>query len=340
MRRQSNLWPIVSLALVAVVLLGLSTLKPREEIIDEEVTGWEIVQPPDDVTTMALMGDTLWTAGKRGVTGIDVETRELIEFPCDVRLTYVRHLLVEGDVMWIGHDNGLTRYSGGACTTYTAEDGLTDGRVNHVMRRSDSVLWVGSSRGAFYEEGDGWHRVTVDDGLFDNMVNVVFEDSRGGLWFGSQSSPRGGLSVLVDGEWSYFTVENGMPHNNVNMIMEDKDGTVWVATGLFNVGGAVHFERGSDGWRIKEVLDGSSGLPEGKTRLVYRDADGALWIGSENNGLARIEGGEITVLTEEDGLSNVEVKVIWRDPDGGLWMGTRNGVTILSSMDLDVITNK
>ena len=329
---RQNTIVVVTLILVIGVLGGFALLRPAEE--ETAPTGpWTIIRPPSDVTCMAPIGDTLWVGGKLGIVGVKLQGFEVTDFPYDIKLSYVRHMIVDGGNLLVGHDNGLTIFNGSTYRTYTAKDGLIDGRVNYILISRNAELWVGTAQGAYHKSGDQWPRITTEDGLLSDQVNVMLEDGEGGLWFGSDVAPLGGISILKDGKWTYFTTDNGLPHNDVNSFYMEHDGSVWAATGLLNVGGAVHFVEKDGSWVISDVLNVEDGLPEGKVRSVYRDPSGVLWIGSENKGLARIEAGGIQVFTGEQGLSHEEVKVFWTDGEGNLWLGTRNGVTVLSMED-------
>ena len=336
---RQSLAALGSVAIALVVLAALPALIPSDGG-DGEEEPWRIIREPGDVTCMVPLGDTLWVGGKLGVVGISLDDGSLVDFPCDIKLSYVRHMIADRGGLLIGHDNGLTNYTTSGCVAITASDGLVDGRVNYLLSDSGGVLWAGTGQGAYYNDGGGWLRLTVDDGLLNNVVNVMLEDAEGGLWFGSDVAPLGGVSVLRGGVWTYFTTGNGLPHNDINSLYLDADGSVWAATGLLDRGGAVHFVQSGGEWTISEVLTADDGLPGGKVRSVYRDPGGVLWIGSENNGLARLEGGSIQVFTQKEGLSHEEVKVMWTDPGGSLWLGTRNGVTVLSPDDQRALGRK
>lgn len=331
--QKNNTTPVLVLALVALTLVTMAYLG-KKDTPDIEPPVWTILNPPSDVTCMVEQDGVLWVGGKAGVVGIDIDTKEVSDIPCNERMTYTRHMLIDDGVLWIGHDRGLTRYTEERCRTLTEEEGMVDDRVNYLMKTSDDTLWAGTWHGAYYLRDGVWSRITVNDGLLDNYVNTMIEDSHGGLWFGSYTAPEGGISVYMDGEWQYFTTDNGLVHNNIVQFFEDTDGSIWVSTGLMDVGAAIRFTYNGEAWELAEVLDDSDGLPLGKIRSVYRDPDGSLWIGSENNGLSVETESGFRILTTEDGLSHDEVKVYYLASDGGLWLGTRNGITVLSSDDL------
>ena len=329
---KNNTTPILVLGLVALILGGMIYLV-NQNPPEIEPPVWTILNPPSDVTCMVEQDGVLWVGGKAGVVSIDIETKEVEDIPCSERMTYTRHMLLDGDTLWIGHDRGLTRYTADGCRTLTEQEGMVDDRVNYLLKTNDT-LWAGTWHGAYYLRDSEWNRITVNDGLLDNYVNTMIEDSYGGIWFGSYTAPNGGISIYMDGEWQYFSTDNGLVHNNIVQFFEDTDGSIWVSTGLMDVGAAIKFTYNGEAWEIAEVLDDSDGLPLGKIRSVYRDPDGYLWIGSENNGLSVETDEGFKILTTEDGLSHDEVKVYFVASDGGLWLGTRNGITVLSKDDL------
>jgi len=329
---KNNTTPILVLILVALILGGMVYLG-KQNPSDVEAPVWTILNPPSDVTCMVEQDGVLWVGGKAGVVSIDIETKEVADIPCSERMTYTRHMLLDGDTLWIGHDRGLTRYTADECRTLTEQEGMVDDRVNYLLKTNDT-LWAGTWHGAYYLRDCKWSRITVDDGLLDNYVNTMIEDSYGGIWFGSYTAPNGGISIYMDGEWQYFSTDNGLVHNNIVQFFEDTDGSIWVSTGLMDIGAAIKFTFNGESWEIAEMLNDSDGLPLGKIRSVFRDPDGYLWIGSENNGLSVQTEDGFRILTTEDGLSHDEVKVYFVASDWGLWLGTRNGITVLSKDDL------
>lgn len=325
----NNRTSIIVIVLVALVLGSMAILGNKEPVIEEPPV-WTIIRPPTDVTTMVDSGEIIWVGGKEGVIGVNEETHELVEFPCEQRLTYTRNMLWEDGVLWIGHDRGLTRWTEDGWYTYNEEDGMVTDRVNWVMRDKDGVLWAGTWHGAYFNDGSGWDRITTSDGLLNNYVNTIKQHSNGDIWFGSYVSPEGGISVKTSDGWQYFSTENGLVHNNIVQFFEDTDGSMWVCTGLLNIGAGVRFEYENRVWVIKQLLTSEDGIPGGKIRSVYRDKQGILWVGTEDKGLALLDDAGIRVISIENGLSHDEVKVYLEDGLGNLWLGTRDGITVLT----------
>jgi len=334
LKSQSNSTVFLVLGLMVVTLLAMVYLGGRDTAEPEEPK-YTILNPPGDITCMVEQEGVLWVGGKSGVIGIDLETLDLVEVPCNERMTYTRHMLLDNDTLWVGHDRGLTEITPGGCRTLTPAEGMVDDRVNYLLKSKDGTLWAGTWHGAYYLRDGVWRSITKSDGLLDNYVNTMIEDRYGGIWFGSYSAPNGGISIYMNGEWQYFTTDNGLVHNNIVQFYEDYDGSIWAATGLMNVGAAIRFEYVEGRWVIAEILDHEDGLPPGKIRSIFRDPESYLWIGSENEGLAVETSAGFKILRASDGLSHDEVKVFYVARNGSLWLGTRNGITILTKQDIE-----
>ncbi|MBT7186478.1 hypothetical protein HN911_03995 [Candidatus Bathyarchaeota archaeon] len=328
-----NITPIVVIGFV-VLLLGAMAILGESDSKEIEPPVWDIIRPPSDVTSMVDAGDTIWVGGKDGVIGINKSSHELVEFPCEQRLTYTRNMLWEDGVLWIGHDRGLTRWTEDGWYTYTEEDDIVTNRVNWVMRDNRGTLWAGTWHGAYFNNGSGWGRLTTEDGLINDNVNTIKQHSGGAIWFGSYTTPEGGISVLDNGEWQYFSTANGLVHNNIVQFYEDNDGSMWASTGLMNVGAGTRFQKDGDAWEIVDTLTSEDGIPEGKVRSIFRDSGEALWVGTEDKGMALIDDNGIRVISVDDGLSHDEVKVYLEDGLGYLWLGTRDGITLLTRDDI------
>ena len=71
-------------------------------------------------------------------------------------------------------------------------------------------------------------------------------------------------------------------------------------------------------------------LPGGLDKLpirVFRDRKDRLWIGTDGQGVARVDGREVVRYTMKQGLVNDFVRAFCEDPDGGIWIGTDGGLS-------------
>src|SRR5580698_2257179 len=64
--------------------------------------------------------------------------------------------------LWLGTDNGLSRYDGARFATFGKADGLTSPYILALSQDSTGRLWVGTSGGLFYLEHDRFIEVTFN----------------------------------------------------------------------------------------------------------------------------------------------------------------------------------
>ncbi|MCX7934399.1 MAG: transcriptional regulator [Planctomycetota bacterium] len=324
--------PAAAFFVFAAAVLLLAFL-PQPRAPRPAPPGWTIVRPPEDVMALAIAGDRVWAGGKEGVMVFDRRTAAPLTAAPPGNFAYTRALLLQGDILWIGHEKTLTAWDGKARRDYTEADGLPPGRILCLMLDKAGRLWVGTDGGASVRAGDAWQPpLTAQQGLASNMVNAMLQDDRGGLWFGSYEAPAGGVSRLsASGQWQRWTMADGLPHANITSFCQDQEGRVWAGSGLLDRGGAICFEATDEEWRLTKVLTQQDGLAGEKVRALFCDREGRLWFGSEYDGVAVQGQRGWRIYRENDGLSHPEVKAIAQDGDGNIWLGTRSGITRLAA---------
>lgn len=330
-------------ALGALILAGLllTAAGARENERQQQNTGWATLNPPAEVSALALQGDHLWAGGSEGVFRIDLASLQVQEqTPEEASLKYTRALFIDqAGRLWVGHDQGLSRLDGQRWTKWTTADGLPDNRVNTLAQDLDGFLWVGTWGGAVKLDIQTpqtnlaiVETLRKTDGLLDDMVNVILCDRQGGLWFGAYNSRTGGVSYRSgSGAWDYWTIDQGLPHNYVTAIVQDQAGAVWVGTGLLELGGLSRFTVDGQHWQLQQTLLKSQGLAGEKVRSIFQDARGVLWVGSEYDGVAIHQKDGWSILTQAAGLSDNEIKVMLQDRPDRIWLGTRYGISYTTS---------
>ncbi len=290
--------------------------------------GFDILLANTDICTLSIDKDTLWAGGSDGLYKInmnDLTSKKVGDYK------FVRVVLVIGDNLWVGHEDGLTCI-GDSIKTFTTKDGLPDNRVNALMSDRDKHLWVGTWGGAAVFFDKAINTYTTKNGLLADMVNVLMQDSHGGIWFGNYVAPRGGISILYNDKWQYFTTDNALLHANVNAIIQRSDKRVVAGGGLYTKGGGTYFAFENGKWvKNTTITKATNGLAGEKVRSLFEDSQNRLWVGSEYDGLVALQDKHVIIkLTKESGLSNNEVKAICEDIDNNIWIGTRDGLTRIS----------
>jgi len=122
---------------------------------------------------------------------------------------------------------------------------------------------------------------------------------------------------------TWHTTE-GLPSDSVTAVVQTRDGFLWIGTSA----GLVRF----DGVKFTEEppvvsplnnLTGVSALCEDNT--------GALWIGTQENGLFRLAGGELVhYAKQQGGLLSENVTCLAVDSHGQVWVGSHAGMSVWS----------
>lgn len=292
--------------------------------------GWALIRPPDEVSTLVIVNDTVWTGGKNGLVLISRTNKTRVPVPGDPPpFGFVRAIIMDSQGrIWVGHDGGLARYdsgvwhilSGGGQDSYPFNEALS------LHETKSGRIWAGSREGIAWFGDGSWHRESPDGGLRLATTDVLYEDSHQALWIGSADPNRGGLYRFMNGSWAYYSVDNGLPHQAVRMILESRDGAILIATGFSDQGGLLRIQGDKH-----SVLLKTDGLAADNSRSVYEDSKGRLWVGSEYDGIAIRDNGNWSIITTANGLAGNELKVMKEDETGGYWLGTSGGLNWVRS---------
>ncbi|HYK89877.1 MAG TPA: two-component regulator propeller domain-containing protein [Acidobacteriota bacterium] len=216
-------------------------------------------------------------------------------------------------IVWMGSGDGLRRLRNGRFEVFpqgSAGAGL--GVVLSLCLDREGSLWIGlETNGLARLKRAQVATLTEEQGLPHDSVLSAFQDSRGDIWIGTAI----GFSKWSGGKVSSRTELNGIPIRHVSSVAEDKDGTVW-----FGAGGQI-FKIMKDG---RFVID-----PEWKRvfeiKTIYCDPLGRMWIGTDGDGLFRIEHGRVITYRTQEGLASNQVRGILYDRQGTLWVTTFGG---------------
>ena len=127
--------------------------------------------------------------------------------------------------IWFATNNGVSKFSGSAWTTYTTAtttNGLAHNKVYAVAVDKSGNKWFGTEGGVSKLSGTTWTTYTIADGLATNSVRAVSVDSAGDLWFGTYG---GGVSKFTSNIWTtYNTSNSGLASNYVyDMVITSAD---------------------------------------------------------------------------------------------------------------------
>ena len=128
--------------------------------------------------------------------------------------------------IWIGTDEGVSRWSAEGFKNYQMSDGLCYFSTRSMLEDRNGNVWIGTDRGLSLLHGDQFQNNAVTDALKNEKVWAIHQDSDGGLWFGTRA---GGLYRWRNQRLSRFTTADGLASNSIYEIVEDERGTLWIS---------------------------------------------------------------------------------------------------------------
>ncbi len=256
--------------------------------------------------------------------------------------------------MWFGSQYGLHRWDGNQFRTYLHDPNnprsISGDYIECIFPASDGSLWVGTWGSGLSHYDPSTNRFTRyyanrRDGLSDNAISAIAEDEDGFIWVGTMDgldrlNPRTGDIVRYQ---NIPQDKNSLSCNQVRSLLIDSEGTLWVGTGFFfdgdDAGGLNRFRPETNDFdRFLNKKNDPTSLINNEVRAIYEDKKGHLWIGTDGNGLHRMdkangtfkrfrnEGDENTLSIPKGNINwRSQVTFILEDKEGLIWIGNWAG---------------
>ncbi len=265
--------------------------------------------------------------------------------------------------LWCGTDDGIFIWNDPHFSRITTTQGLGNNLIRSIVADRKGRIWV-ATYGAGVSWADQneqtadslyvFRKIDEEKGLCDNIVVSIMEDKLGRMWF---ATVEGGACRLDDHGFTQFSESQGLGSNHARAFVEDFWGNIWIATsggGISRFGGDrfTHLtpKSGLNGERVYAVKEDAKGSlwlgtsSGGITQFVedtfytFKKSNGLsdaivksifvedqVWVGTEGDGLYRLDSADIFRFGFESGIDNLWIKDILRDSDGFLWVATAGG---------------
>jgi ligand-binding sensor domain-containing protein/signal transduction histidine kinase len=140
---------------------------------------------------------------------------------------FVRAFLESRDgSIWIGTDEGVSRWYGGTLTNYREPQGLAYFSIRTLAETHAGDIWIGTERGVSHWRQGSFVEDEVTTRLRAEKIWAIHEDRDGGLWFGTRGA---GLFRWRGGKLAAFSAAEGLAGNSIYQILEDAQGTFWMS---------------------------------------------------------------------------------------------------------------
>ena len=228
--------------------------------------------------------------------------------------------------LWIGTDDGLTRYDGKFFYNYSTGQGLSNSHILALFQDSKENIWIGTFRGGVIKfDGVSYTTFSSFPTLSNGIINDFTEDKEGNIWIASGD----GLIKYNGQSFVLYNVSHGLPANEIRAV--DVDGNGNIIAGTWG-GGLSFFDENVFSNYTREL-----GFPDTFISSLYVSPNGTIWIGTANNGIVRFNGTVFFQMSEEHGLIDETIRAITGDSDESVWIGTTSfGISELKG---NIITN-
>jgi signal transduction histidine kinase/ligand-binding sensor domain-containing protein len=225
--------------------------------------------------------------------------------------------------LWIGTSTNLAHLENGNLTNYLG----ADGRVNSIVQGHDGRIWITRSRvrddkGPLCEvKGASLRCHGKAEGITPPYAVPLAEDSEGNLWIGS-------VNLLIRwraGSSTVFTpskARSGEGLSGIQAIAVDSNGSIW--SGMDRRGPGQGLQRWVQG--VRKPLNPTLNQSALQVNALFLDHENALWIGTQDQGIYRLNGDKVDRFSSADGLSSDSVNGFYEDHEGNIWIATSEGI--------------
>ena len=150
--------------------------------------------------------------------------------------------------------------------------------------------------------------------IITGLLAIVLSLSVSGSYSYAKTVDRNLLGEGTDYTSILYNSNNGLPTSEANAIAQSNDGFIWI--GMYS--GLIRYD-GSEFYRF----DSSTGISS--VLCMYVDSEDRVWIGTNENGVACYDHGEIKVYGRIDGMKSFSIRSITEDTSGNIMIATTQG---------------
>lgn len=339
MPRVSQLSTIFILAALAQPVLALN---PESRISQYGHTVWRVQDGAlaGNPTAFAQTSDGYMWIGTRsglyrfdGVSFLAWNPPSGQRYPSGIASIKSLHSARDGS-LWIGAERGLAHWRDGKFTSIAAPGA----GVNAIAEDRDGGIWITRSHinngtGPICRvSADSEHCYGESDGIQTRTASQIAVDSQGHFWIGGIGSLVEWQGKLI-GEYLLPGARTIDTSRVIEGVAVDGEGIVWVGSDQTGPrDGLLRFSNGR--WSSYTTPKFNSANISVSTLFV--DRDHCLWVGTNNQGVYRIQGHSVDHFDRQDGLSGNSVSQIFQDREGSIWIATSEGLDHFR--DLPIVT--
>ncbi|PKA83102.1 C4-dicarboxylate-specific signal transduction histidine kinase [Ulvibacter sp. MAR_2010_11] len=266
----------------------------------------------------------------------DGASESLLKFGLDQGLSgsvYSDFKQDKNGIIWIATDDGLNRFDGEYCETYSLPQGLLASWINQIIIDKQEQLWIrySGNRGVsvINRKTGVIKHISSAEGLSEGNIRWMEEDEKGRIWICTNN----GLNIIDQraGTIKKITDEQGLAHNNSGLVFQDGKGRIWLS--MQGSGVDIIDEKAGT---IKHI-DRFLGVAANTIISISEDKQGRIWFGTWASGIMMFDenAGVIKQISSEQGLSNNRIYDLAIDEKDRVWIATDgSGVYVFDEKSL------
>lgn len=271
--------------------------------------------------------------------------------PPSLPITKITAMTSEDDLLWIGGETSIGRFTNGGWQFFDEADGLPHAQLFAMTTDNQNTVWVAFNNirdgvAYFDEVNNQWQSIGCGlTGPPSARVRSGALDAAGNLWFATTR----GLAKFDSQRWEIIDEEDGLPSQSIQALAHDGAGNIWVGTNaglltlrngnwqLINQHDIRELSIGTDGlvWMITDETilrwDGRSetavSAPPAAQIFDFLATEGGFWIATSDGIFLWQDGQYMTHYTTTDGLGDNRVTALMVAQDGTLWAGNGSELT-------------
>lgn len=268
------------------------------------------------ISSLAEQPDgTVW-AGSVGEGLMEFKAGKLVVVNASSGLSdnLVESLLVDREgKLWAGTHGGLNRVSSKKVSVLTHNEGLDYGVVQGLAEIRPGVIWAALPNGVYQWDGRMFRRLQLAAlSTQGSSSAILLADQDGSCW---AAGARGLLHFKNPQAAETDTSPPALTNLNIGALGNDLKNGIWAGT---RDGELWHFAGGQ--WQFQ------TNCPNGHAiTAIVPDAGGILWVGTDGDGLYRLEENAAHHFDKLSGLPSNRIRTLCLDAQDVLWIGTAGG---------------